>query len=99
MGFLCSLVFLANLVSHLSVLNLQLQGKGQTISHLVGHIEGFGGVGGSYLEMPTKEGMIHFPSCQELKENEYHFINFLGFKEIISKICEEFDTIFNNFFP
>jgi hypothetical protein len=43
MGFLCSLVFLANLVSHLSVLNLQLQGKGHTVSHLVGHIEGFGG--------------------------------------------------------
>jgi len=41
MGFIRSLAFLADLTSHLNVLNLKLQGKGQNISHLVGHIEGF----------------------------------------------------------
>jgi hypothetical protein len=41
MGFVRSLAFLADLTSHLNVLNLKLQGKGQNISHLVGHIEGF----------------------------------------------------------
>jgi hypothetical protein len=40
-GFIRSLAFLADLTSHLNVVNLKLQGKGQNISHLVGHIEGF----------------------------------------------------------
>jgi hypothetical protein len=31
----------ADLTSHLHILNLKLQGKGQNISHLVGHIEEF----------------------------------------------------------
>jgi hypothetical protein len=41
MGFMRSLAFLADLTSYLNVLNLKSQGRGQTISHLVGHIEGF----------------------------------------------------------
>jgi hypothetical protein len=38
-GFIRSLASLANLTPHLNVLNFKLQGKGQNISHLVGHIE------------------------------------------------------------
>jgi hypothetical protein len=38
-GFIRSLAFLADLTSHLNVLNLTLQGKGQNISHIVDHIE------------------------------------------------------------
>jgi hypothetical protein len=41
MGFLRSLAFVADLTSHLNVPNLKLHGKGQNISHIVGHIEGF----------------------------------------------------------
>ena len=39
--FLCDLAFLTDMTNHLNVLNLYLQEKGQSISHLVGHVEGF----------------------------------------------------------
>jgi hypothetical protein len=41
MEFISSVTFVADLTSHLHILNLKLQGKGQNISHLVGHIEEF----------------------------------------------------------
>jgi hypothetical protein len=41
MPFIRSLAFLADLTSRLNVMNLKLEGKGQNISHLVGHAEGF----------------------------------------------------------
>jgi hypothetical protein len=41
MEFMRYLTFLAILTSHLSVLNFKWHGKGQNVSHLVGHIEGF----------------------------------------------------------
>ena len=39
--FLCDLAFLSDMTNYLNMLNLSLQGKGQSISHLVGHVEGF----------------------------------------------------------
>ena len=39
--FLCDLAFLTDMTNHLNGLNLNLQGKGQSISRLVGHVEGF----------------------------------------------------------
>jgi hypothetical protein len=40
MGFIHFLAFLADLTSHLNVLNLTFQGKWQNTPHLIGHIEG-----------------------------------------------------------
>jgi hypothetical protein len=39
----------------------------------------------------------HFPSCQELKENESDFIDFAEFKEVISDISGEIHTRFKDF--
>ena len=39
--FLCGLAFLTDMTNHLNVLNLSWQGKGQSSSHLVVHVEGF----------------------------------------------------------
>ena len=39
--FLCGLAFLTDMTNHLNMLNLSLQEKGQSISHLVGQVESF----------------------------------------------------------
>jgi hypothetical protein len=49
------------------------------------------------LRRLSKNDTTHFPSCQELKENENDFIDFAEFKEVISEISEEFHTRFNDF--
>jgi hypothetical protein len=47
---------------------LKLQGKGQNISHLVGHTEGFCKKFMLFEDAVQENDMMHFPSCQELKE-------------------------------
>jgi hypothetical protein len=44
-----------------------------------------------------KNDTTHFPSCQELKENENYVIDLAEFNELISEISEEFHTRFNDF--
>jgi hypothetical protein len=79
LGFVRSLAFLADLTSHLNVLNLNLQSKGLNISQLVGHIEGFRKKLKLFEDALQKNDTIHFPSCQKLKESENYFIDFAEF--------------------
>jgi hypothetical protein len=94
MGFIRSLTFLADLTSNVNVLNLK--GKGNNISHLVGHTEGVHKRLKLFEDALQKNDMTHFTSCQELKENENDFIDFAEFKEVISEISEEFCIRFND---
>jgi hypothetical protein len=48
-----------------------------------------------YLKTLGKKDTTHFPSCQELKENDS--IDFAEFTEVISEISEEFHTELNDF--
>jgi hypothetical protein len=76
---------------------LKLQGKGQNISHLVGHIEGFRKKLELFEDALQKNDTTHFPSSQELKENKNDFSHFAEFQEAISEISEEFHIRFNEF--
>ena len=52
--FLCGLAFLTDMTNHLNLVNLSLQEKGQSIFHLVGHVESFS----SKLRLFTTVGKI-----------------------------------------
>jgi hypothetical protein len=44
-----------------------------------------------------KYNTTHFPSCQELKENENDFIDFAEFNALTCEISGEFHTRFKDF--
>ena len=76
--FLCDLAFLTDIKNHLNVLNLNLQGKGQSISHLVGHVEGFCSKLVLFTNCLQNNNLAHFPSCSMIKE-EYSNADFTQF--------------------
>lgn len=94
--FLCNLAFLTDLTSQLNALNLKLQGRKQNISQLYGHIEGFRKKL-DIMEIALKtNNTAHFPSCQQVKE-ENSDANFSLFHEVIIDIKNEFQNRFQDF--
>ena len=61
--YLCGLAYLTDMTNHLNVLNLILQGKEQSISHLVGHVEGFRSKLVLFTNYLQNNNLAHFPSC------------------------------------
>ena len=66
--FLCGLAFLTDMTHLLNVLNLNLQGKGQSISHLVGHVEGFRSKLVLFTNCWQSNNFAHFSSCSVIEE-------------------------------
>lgn len=95
--FLNNLAFLTDLTSHLNALNLKLQGKKQNISQLYGHIEGFRKKLDVMQIALKANNTAHFPSCQQLKEEEENDTKFSMFHEIIIDIKKEFQDRFQDF--
>jgi hypothetical protein len=83
--FLNNLAFLTDLTPHLNALNLKLQGKNQNISQLYGHIKGFRKKLDVMQIALKANNTAHFPSCQQLKEEE-NYTKFSMFHEIIIDI-------------
>ena len=94
--FLCNLAFLTDMTNHLNVLNLNLQGKGQSIFHLVTHVEGFRSKLVLYTNCLQNNNLTHFPSCSVIKE-EYSNADFPQFVSNITSLSEEFQNRFQDF--
>ena len=94
--FLCDSAFLTDMTNHLNVLNLNLQGKRQSISHLVGHVEGFRSKLVLFTNFLQNNNLAHFPSCSVIKE-EYSNADFTQFVSDITSLSEEFQNRFQDF--
>ena len=94
--FLCGLAFLTDITNHLNVLNLNLQGKEQSISHLVGYVEGFRSKLVLFTNCLQNNNLAHFPSCSVIKE-EYSNADFTQCISNITSLSEEFQNRFEDF--
>ena len=94
--FIGFLAFLTDIINHLNMLNLKLQGKKQFISQLVGHIEGFRKKLVLFKASLQKNDASHFPSCCELI-GEGTKIDFCAFSAKIGEVTDEFNRRFADF--
>ncbi|PNF23458.1 hypothetical protein B7P43_G08380 [Cryptotermes secundus] len=91
-----NLAFLTNITQHLNVLNLQLQGKKQTICQMVGFVDSFHKKLHLFKSALDKNNLLHFPCCRKLSEEE-EGLEFRDYTEIIEDLSSEFDRRFNDF--
>ena len=89
--FLCHLAFLTDMRNHLNMLNLNLQGKEQNISHLVGHVKGFHSKLVLFTNCLQNNNLAHFPFCSVIKK-EYSNADFTQFVSNITSLSEEFQN-------
>ncbi|PNF23260.1 hypothetical protein B7P43_G17325 [Cryptotermes secundus] len=94
--FLRNLAFLTDITQHLNVLNLQLQGKKQTICQMVGFVDSFRKKLHLFKSALDKNNLLHFPCCRKLSEEE-EGLEFRDYTEIIEDLSSEFDRRFNDF--
>nr|CAB3267854.1 zinc finger BED domain-containing protein 5-like [Phallusia mammillata] len=94
--FLSGLAFLPDMTNHLNVLNLSLQGKGQSISHLMGHVEGFRSKLVLFTNGLQKNDLTHFTFCRVIKE-EYPNADFTQFVNNMTSLSDEFRCRFADF--
>jgi len=90
---------LTDILAHLNVLNLKLQGKNQLITDLVSHIDGFRSKLHIFRSTLAVNNLAHFPSCETLSEDydEVDVLDFSKFVTIIGDIIHEFDIRFQDF--
>ncbi|PNF19633.1 hypothetical protein B7P43_G01086 [Cryptotermes secundus] len=93
--FLRNLAFLTDITQHLNVLNLQLQGKKQTICQMVGFVDSFRKKLHLFKSALDKNNLLHFPCCRKLSEEEG--LEFRDYNEIIEDLSSEFKRRFNDF--
>lgn len=65
--FLCEMAFLCDITSHLNAINLQLQGRARVISEMYTTVKTFQTKLTLWEAQMQKENLIHFPSCQTIK--------------------------------
>ena len=94
--FFSDLAFSTDMKNHLKRRNWSLQGKGQNISHLVGHVVGFRSKLVLFTECLQNNNFAHFPCCSVIKE-EYSNADFTQFVSNIILLSEEFQTRFEDF--
>lgn len=93
--FLQDLAFLTDITQYLNVLNLQLQGKKQTIFQMMGFVDGFKRKLRLFKSALTKNELFHFPSCEKLSREED--VLFDKYTEHIELLISEFDRRFQDF--
>ncbi|XP_025202909.1 general transcription factor II-I repeat domain-containing protein 2B-like [Melanaphis sacchari] len=96
--FLRQLAFITDLTNHLNSLNLSLQGRNQTVSDLVGIINGFRNKLNVFKHALEKNNLTHFPSCLKLAEepNSEKNIDFSCCSSQIQQVINEFNTRFKD---
>lgn len=94
--FLLQLAFLTDLTNHLNSLNLSLQGRNQTVSDLIGIINGFRNKLKVFKHALENKNLTHFPSCQQLAEEfeDNENIEFLSCSSQIQQVIDEFNARF-----
>ena len=93
--FIQDLAFLTDITQHLNVLNLQLQGKRQTVFLMMGYVDGFKKKLNLFKLSLQKNDLFHFPSCKQLSEEES--VNFRRYTDDIEQLISEFDRRFEDF--
>ena len=73
--FLCRLAFLIDMANHLNMVNLSLQEKGQSVSHLVGHVKSFRSNLCLFTDCLQNNDLAHFLCCFVIKE-KYSNVDF-----------------------
>ena len=94
--FLSWLAFLTDITNHLNVLNLSLHEKGQSVSHLVGHLEGFHSKLRLFTDYLQNSDLAHFSCCSVIKE-KYFNADFIPLMSNIASLSEEFHSRFEDF--
>ena len=98
-AFLTELAYLTDLTNHLNELNLKLQGKNKTVSHLMSDVNAFR----SKLRLLKigleKSDLTHFATCRKLVEDFEltEHPDFSKFSVDISDIMDQFSTRFQDF--
>ena len=97
--FLKELAFLADITEHLNGLNLNLQGKNQLISDLIGHVNGFRNKLKLFIATLRVNNLTHFKTCAKLSEesDEENKPQFTEFVENLNDISSEFQERFADF--
>ncbi|KAE9522594.1 hypothetical protein AGLY_017016 [Aphis glycines] len=92
--FLCSLAFLTDISQHLNKLNLQLQGRKQTISQIIGFLDGFRKKLELFKNVFVENKLIHFPCCEVIKQEFDKEFNFEHCITHIDELIVEFKRRF-----
>jgi hypothetical protein len=96
-NWLCDLVFLDDITSHLNELNLKLQGKDQLITELCDNIRAFQMKLMLWTNQLKNKNLSHFKSIKLLSEEKNNDnINFLQYSESIELLKNEFEERFND---
>ncbi|XP_072389335.1 general transcription factor II-I repeat domain-containing protein 2A-like [Diabrotica undecimpunctata] len=94
--FLRQLAFITDLTNHLNMLNLSLQGRNQTVSDLIGMINGFRNKLNVFKRALEKNNLTHFPSCLQIAE-EFNGEEYIEFSSCISQIEQVIDELNTRF--
>ena len=95
--FIWQLAFLTDFTNHLNSLNLSLQGRNQTVSDLIGIINGFRNKLKVFKHALENKNLTHFPSCLQLAEEfKVKDLNeFSSCSSQIQQVIDEFNTRFD----
>ena len=85
--FLCGVAFLTDMTNHLNMVNLSLQEKGQSISHLVGQVESFRSKLRLFTNCLQNNDLAHLSCCSVIQE-EYSNADFTQFTSNIASLSE-----------
>lgn len=97
MDFSRHLAFLTDITGHLNDVNLKLQGRGQLVSDLMAHINGFRNKLKIFHETLGKNNLSHFASCSRLASECEEVLDFSEFCPELQTIIDEFNTRFSDF--
>ncbi|XP_029698683.1 general transcription factor II-I repeat domain-containing protein 2-like [Takifugu rubripes] len=96
--FLCELAFLSDIVSHLDVLNLQLQGRGHIITDMYAAVRAFKTKLCLWKTQMLQGNLGHFPCCQTMAEQiSPAVLPSAQFAEKINAFSAEFSRRFADF--
>ena len=96
--FLCELAFLSDIVSHLDVLNLQLQGRGHIITDMYAAVKAFKTKLCLWKTQMLQGNLGHFPCCQIMAEQIFSAVlPSAQFAEKINALSAEFSRRFADF--
>ena len=98
-AYLTELAYLTDLTNHLNELNLKLQGKNKTVSHLMSDVNAFRSKLRLLKIRLEKSDLTHFATCRKLVEDFEltEHPDFSKFSVDISDIMDQFSTRFQDF--
>lgn len=99
--FLCDMAFLADITLHLNHLNMQLQGRGQTVSDLYAYMNAFQSKLALFKKVFSSDhpNLAHFPSCEEMRKDAPECEKtFLKYRADIETLQQQFKNRFQDFY-